>query len=63
MAAGTSLCLGHLLHTQPDRYDAPATDQITEDLLRAFGIPPTRPHQICQRSLPELDRLLPNATA
>ncbi|TMR99760.1 TetR/AcrR family transcriptional regulator [Nonomuraea basaltis] len=63
MAAGATLCLGQLLHTQPDRDDAQATDQIAEDLLRTFGIPAKEAHQICQHPLPELDRLLPNATA
>lgn len=62
IAAGTALCLGQLLHTQPDRDDAQATDQITEDLLRTFGISTDEAHQICQRPLPDLDRLLPNAT-
>lgn len=62
IAAGTALCLGQLLHTQPDRDDAQATDQITEDLLRTFGIPADEAHEICQRPLPGLDRLLPNAT-
>ncbi|MBT2235793.1 TetR/AcrR family transcriptional regulator, partial [Nonomuraea sp. NEAU-A123] len=62
IAAGTALCLGQLLHTQPDRDDTQATDQITEDLLRTFGIPADEAHEICQRPLPDLDRLLPDAT-
>ncbi|MEV1170372.1 TetR/AcrR family transcriptional regulator [Nonomuraea sp. NPDC049784] len=63
MAAGAAICLGQLLHAQPHRDDAQASDQITEDLLRTFGIPADEAHQICQRPLPELDRLLPSATA
>ncbi|MFI9848411.1 TetR/AcrR family transcriptional regulator [Nonomuraea sp. NPDC051941] len=63
MAAGATLCLGQLLHTQPHRDDAQATDQIAEDLLRMFGIPADEAHEICQRPLPELDRLLPHAPA
>lgn len=39
-----------------------ATDQITEDLLRTFGIPADEAHEICQRPLPDLDRLLPSTT-
>ncbi|NUW41225.1 TetR/AcrR family transcriptional regulator [Nonomuraea rhodomycinica] len=63
IAAGTALCLGQLLHTQPDRDDAQATDQITEDLLRTFGIPTDEAHRISRRPLPDLDRLLPDAIA
>ncbi|MDF2706336.1 MAG: TetR family transcriptional regulator [Nonomuraea muscovyensis] len=62
IATGTALCLGQLLHTQPGRDDAQATDQITEDLLRTFGIPADEAHEICQRPLPDLDRLLPSTT-
>ncbi|MBB6347257.1 TetR/AcrR family transcriptional regulator [Nonomuraea muscovyensis] len=62
IATGTALCLGQLLHTQPDRDDAQATDQITEDLLRTFGIPADEAHEICQRPLPDLDRLLLSTT-
>ncbi|WP_433445339.1 hypothetical protein [Nonomuraea sp. CA-141351] len=52
MAAGAALCLGQLLHTQPDRDEAQATDQIAEDLLRTFGIPTDEARQICQRPCP-----------
>ena len=31
--AGTALCLGQLLHDHPDRDDAQAADQVTEDLV------------------------------
>ncbi|MBO3752192.1 TetR/AcrR family transcriptional regulator [Streptosporangiaceae bacterium NEAU-GS5] len=54
IAAGAALCLGQLLHTRPDRDDAEATDQIAEDLLRAFGVPADEARQICRRPLPEL---------
>ncbi|MER6008934.1 TetR/AcrR family transcriptional regulator [Nonomuraea angiospora] len=63
MAAGATLCLGQLLHTQPHRDDAQDTDQIAEDLLRTFGISADEARQICQRPLPDLDRLLPNTAA
>ena len=42
IVAGATLCLGQLLHDHPDRDDAAATDQVTEDLLRMLGVPPTR---------------------
>ena len=53
ITAGAQLCLGQLLHDQPDRDDAQAADQIAEDLLRMFGIPAGEAHQICQRPLPD----------
>ena len=53
ITAGAQLCLGQLLHDQPDRDDAQATDQIAEDLLRMFGVPAAEARQICQRPLPD----------
>ena len=42
MTAGALLALGQLLHDQPDRDVEETTDQVTEDLLRMFGVPPRR---------------------
>jgi hypothetical protein len=53
IVAGAALCLGQLLHDHPDRDDAEATDQVTEDLLRMFGIPADEARQISQRPLPD----------
>ncbi|MER7458012.1 TetR/AcrR family transcriptional regulator [Micromonospora sp. NPDC126480] len=53
--AGAALCLGQLLHEQPERDDATATDQVTEDVLRMLGLPPEQAHEICERPLPHLD--------
>jgi AcrR family transcriptional regulator len=53
IVAGAQLCLGQLLHDQPDRDDAQATDQVAEDLLRMFGVPAAEARQICQRPLPD----------
>jgi hypothetical protein len=50
--ASAQLCLGQLLHNQPDRDDAQTADQIAEDLLRMFGVPADEAHKICQRPLP-----------
>jgi hypothetical protein len=50
--AGATLCLGQLLHDQPERDDAHATDQVTEDLLRMLGVPADEAHRICLRPLP-----------
>ncbi len=63
VAGGAVLALGQLLHTQPERDDAEATDQIAEDLLRMFGIPDDEAHEICRRPLPDLDAVVPGSTA
>ncbi|WP_174187217.1 TetR/AcrR family transcriptional regulator [Nocardia barduliensis] len=55
IVAGAALCLGQLLHDHPDRDDASATDQVTEDLLRMFGIPADEAREICSLPLPSLD--------
>lgn len=53
--AGAALCLGQLLHDQPERDDAEATDQVTEDLLRMLGLPGDQAREICRRPLPDLN--------
>ncbi|MGK8488151.1 TetR/AcrR family transcriptional regulator [Nocardia asiatica] len=55
IVAGAALCLGQLLHDHPERDDASATDQVTEDLLRMFGIPADEAREICSLPLPSLD--------
>ncbi|MCP3785034.1 TetR/AcrR family transcriptional regulator [Micromonospora sp. A3M-1-15] len=55
IVAGAALCLGQLLHDQPERDDAEATDQVTEDVLRMLGVAADEAHEICQRPLPDLD--------
>ena len=54
MAAGTLLALGQLLQDQPERDDAQASDQMTEDLLCIFGIPAAEAREICSRPLPDI---------
>ncbi|WP_426513592.1 TetR/AcrR family transcriptional regulator [Dactylosporangium sp. McL0621] len=54
VVAGAALCLGQLLHDHPERDDAQATDQVTEDLLRMLGLPAGQAHDICRRPLPDL---------
>ncbi|BDU03363.1 TetR/AcrR family transcriptional regulator [Nocardia sputorum] len=63
IVAGAALCLGQLLHDHPDRDDAAATDQITEDLLRMFGLPADEARDICSRPLPSLDDVLERGDA
>ena len=55
MAAGALLCLGQLLHDEPDRDDASAADQLAEDLLRVFGVSAKQAHRICTLPLPDPD--------
>ncbi|MFC8617219.1 TetR/AcrR family transcriptional regulator [Micromonospora purpureochromogenes] len=57
--AGAALVLGQLLHDHPERDDAAATDQVTEDALRMLGLPPDDAHEICLRPLPALDGVRP----
>jgi len=57
VAGGALMGLGQLLHDQPERNDAEVTDQVTEDLLRLFGLPADEAHEICQRPVPDLDEL------
>ncbi|MEV7076303.1 TetR/AcrR family transcriptional regulator [Streptomyces sp. NPDC091972] len=59
--AGAALSLGWLLHRRPDYDDAEATDQVTEDLLRMFGIGAAEAHDICTRPLPDLDAAIDRA--
>jgi hypothetical protein len=53
--AGAALCLGQFLHDHPDRDDAQATDQVTEDLLRLLGVPTQPAQRILRLPLPDLD--------
>lgn len=64
MAGGAILGLGNLLRNQPDRDDAAATDAVTEDILRLFGLPADEAREICSRPLPDLDdRTEPDSAA
>ena len=63
ITAGAQLCLGQLLHDQPDRDDARDADQVAEDLLRMFGVPAGEAHEICQRPLPDPGDLPRRGTA
>ncbi|MFJ9363740.1 TetR/AcrR family transcriptional regulator [Nocardia sp. NPDC101769] len=63
IVTGAAICLGQLLHEQPERDDAEATDQVTEDLLRMFGLSADDAHEICGRPLPSLDAVPHTDTA
>jgi AcrR family transcriptional regulator len=63
IVAGAALCLGQLLHDHPERDDAEATDQVTEDLLRMLGIAADEAHDISRRPLPNPNDLPQHDTA
>jgi len=52
--AGSLLALGQLLHDQPDRDDAKTVDEVTEGLLRLFGMPADEAVRISREPLPDL---------
>ena len=53
VAGGALLGLGNLLRDNPDRDDARASDVVTENVLRLFGVSADAAHAICQRPLPD----------
>jgi AcrR family transcriptional regulator len=55
IAGGALLGLGNLLRNQPDRDDAEATDTVTQDILRLFGLSADEAREICTRPLPDLE--------
>jgi AcrR family transcriptional regulator len=57
IAGGAALALGQLLHDRPERDDAALADQVTEDLLRMFGVPAEEAAEICRQPLPDLSEL------
>ena len=63
MAAGTLLALGQLLQDQPERDDARASDQMTEDLLRIFGVPAAEAREICSRPLADIASITAGGSA
>jgi AcrR family transcriptional regulator len=63
IVAGASICLGQMLHDHPERDDADAADQVTEDLLRMLGVPAGEARGICQRPLPDPGDLPQRGTA
>lgn len=57
LAVGALLSLNRLLHDQPERDDAQATDRLVENLLCVYGLPADEAQEICRRPLPDLDHL------
>lgn len=54
VAGGALMGLGQLLHDEPSRDDALATDRVTSDVLRLFGLRANEADKICRRPLPEI---------
>jgi AcrR family transcriptional regulator len=52
IAGGTALALAQAIHDHPERDDAALTDQVTEDLLRMFGLSPEDAAAVCRSPLP-----------
>jgi AcrR family transcriptional regulator len=57
VAGGALLGLGQLLQKQPQRDDAQTADEVTEDVLRLFGMSAEEAHRICRLPLPDIDEL------
>ena len=55
IAGGVLLGLGAMLAAHPDRDDGATSDEVTEGLLRLFGMPAKLAHKICTRPLPDID--------
>ena len=57
VAGGALLGLGQLLKQEPQRDDAQTADEVTEDVLRLFGMSAEEAHLICLLPLPDIDEL------
>lgn len=57
-AGGAIIALGQLLHSQPERDAAPASDLLTRQILQVFGLDEAEARDLCDRPLPDLERLL-----
>lgn len=55
IVTGAAICLGRLLHEEPERDEAAAVDQVTEDILRTLGLPDAEAHDISHRPLPPFE--------
>lgn len=55
VAGGALLGLGQLLRQEPERDDAAATDKVTKDVLRMFGMTAREAKALCSKPLPNLE--------
>ncbi|MHA7652077.1 TetR/AcrR family transcriptional regulator [Mycobacterium sp. ML4] len=51
VAAGALLGLGQLVQAEPERDAAQTADQVTQDLLRMFGLPADEARELCSQPL------------
>ena len=58
IAGGAALALAQVIHDHPERDDAALTDQVTEDLLRMFGLSSKDADAVCKAPLPSADDLV-----
>jgi hypothetical protein len=63
LAAGVLRGLAQLLHDEPKRDAAEASDRLPETYCVSTEYPPTRRKKICRRSLPDVDVLTRSALA
>jgi AcrR family transcriptional regulator len=63
VAGGALLGLGQLLHNQPDRDGAQTADDVTNDVLRLFGMDADEARRLCQLPLPDIDELSVSGSA
>ena len=55
VVGGLLLGLGQLLHDEPERDVADATDKVTAHVLIVLGMPADEAHRICQLPLPDIN--------
>lgn len=63
MIGGAALTLGQLIHDQPERDDAEATDLVTIKLLQMLGLTPAQARKVGTHPLPEFQPTVPNSVA
>lgn len=61
VAGGAALALGQAIHDHPERDDAELTDEVTQHVLRTFGLSPEDAAAICSLPLPSAAELLAEA--
>jgi AcrR family transcriptional regulator len=57
VAGGALMGLGQLLHDEPDRDDAQTADDVTQNVLRLFGMSAAAAERLCSTTLPDLAEL------
>jgi AcrR family transcriptional regulator len=63
IAGGAALALGQLLHDRPDRDAGATADEMTQTLLRMFGVSDKEAAAICGRPLPAVSVTLGGSAA